>query len=467
MVKVVFLQQLTEEWLGIMYVSSMLKSHGHHCDVYVELLERGNIVKKALSKSPDIIAFSCLTSDYHWVLKKAEEIKNYSSALVVFGGTHVTLNPDEIISNPNIDIICRGEGEYPMVELAEAIERREDYSQIKNLWVKKSGTIVKNEIRNLIEDLDSLPFPDRKLYAKYSFFKKRGKKSIHLGRGCPYNCSYCHNASKKTLFYDKGKYVRWRSMKSVLEEIEEIKKTSFVKVLHIIDDSFGINREWLKEFIKRLSSSRRKKIAIQANMRADMVTEDVCETFRDYGVHHLRIRIAVESGDENYRREILKKEISNETLIRAANLFHKYKIDFVTYNMVGLPGETLTQALGTLRLNLKLRPFLAICFIYQPYPGTELSNYALKKRFLTHKMLKKLGTPGYQGFFHSKSALCQEDIEKIENLHKIFLPAAQLSFLFPFVKPIVSSRMLSPLLFLSYKIYIRKILFQRKLKDKY
>jgi anaerobic magnesium-protoporphyrin IX monomethyl ester cyclase len=467
MAKVVFLQRQAEEWLGIMYISSMLKSHGHHCSVYVESLERGNIVTKALSEFPDIIAFSCLTSDYYWALEKAREIKKYSSALIILGGTHITLNPDEAVLNPNVDIVCIGEGEYPMCELAGAIHNHKDYSKIRNLWVKKNGTVFRNKLRNLIQNLDTLPYPDRELYSSYLFFQKRGKRSIHLGRGCPHNCSYCHNASKKALFKDIGKYVRWRSMESVLDEIEEIKKACFVKLFHFIDDSFGINRVWLRNFIKELSKNRGKRIALQANMRADMVTEDLCEAFKDYGTRHLRIRIAVECGDEEYRREILRKNISNKTLIRAANLFHKYKIDFITYNMVGLPGETLAQAIETLRLNLELRPQLAICFIYQPYPGTELSNYALKKGFLTHRMLNELGTSKFQGFFHSKSMLYQDDIEKIENIQKVFLITAKHPFLFPITKKIVSSRMRSPFLFRLYNIYVRKILFLRQLKDKY
>jgi len=467
MAKVVFLQQLAEEWLGIMYISSMLKSRGHQCDVLVESLESSNIANKVLSESADIIAFSCLTSDYHWALKKAEQIKKYSNALTVFGGTHVTLNPDEVMLNPNVDIVCLGEGEYPMLELADAVDKHEDYSQIENLWVNKNGTIVRNDLRNLIEKLDALPFPDRKLYSRYSFFKKRGIRPLHLGRGCPFSCSFCHNASKKALFRGKGKHVRWRSMESVLKEVKEIKEKSYVKVLHIIDDSFGINREWLKEFIQKLSFIPGERTAIHANMRADMVTKDLCEVFRDYGARHLRIRIAVETGDESYRREILKKEISNEILIRAAKLFQKYKIHFVTYNMIGLPGETLAQALDTLRLNVQLRPTIAFCFIYQPYPGTELADYALENGFLSSEMLKNLGNTEHQGFFHSKSILRQKDIEKIVNLHKIFFIVAKYPFLFPLAKPMASLRMFSPLLPLLYKIYVQKLLLQRKLKDKY
>src|SRR4030067_1300826 len=120
MAKIVFLQQHPDEWLVVMYISSMLKSRGHQCDVFVEPLERGDIIERALSQSPDIVAFSCLTSDYFWALNKAEAVKRRSEALTVMGGTHVTLNPEESIAQPSIDIICRGEGEQPVAGLGAA-----------------------------------------------------------------------------------------------------------------------------------------------------------------------------------------------------------------------------------------------------------------------------------------------------------------------------------------------------------
>jgi anaerobic magnesium-protoporphyrin IX monomethyl ester cyclase len=467
MAKIIFLQRPVEEWLGTMYVSSMLKSHGHDCEILVEPLEKRNVVENALSKSPDIVAFSCLTTDFRWALQKAKEIKYKSNVLVVMGGTHITLNPEEAIANPDIDVICIGEGEFPMKELGDAVDRKQDYGGIKNLWVRKDGKIVRNEVRDLIGNLDALPFPDRKLYTKYQIFKKRGKRPIHLGRGCPYDCTCCHNAKKKELFKNKGNYVRWRNKDNVLEEIEDIRKQCFVKVLHFIDDSFGVNREWLKDFVNTLSQIDGKKFSLQANMRADMVTQDLCEVFDSYGVDRLRLRIAVECGDEDFRRDVLRKDISNERLKQASDMLHRHKIDFITYNMLCLPGESIAQAFQTLEINLRLKPVLALCFICQPFPGTQLAEYAIEKGFLTSESLKRIGTEGYEGYYHSRSPLRQRDIEKIENLQRLFSMVVKHPFLVPLAKRIVRLQSLNPLLTIIYKIYIRKILFQRKLKDKY
>jgi len=467
MAKVIFLQELAEEWLGIMYISSMLKSRGHSCDVYVEPLEKENIVKKVISDSPDIVAFSCLTHDFYWAINKARQIRKHSKAFIIFGGTHITLNADKVFPDPNIDAICLGEGEYPLTELADAIDNNEDYSTIKNLWVCIDGKIVKNELRFLIEDLDFLPFPDRKFYYKYPFFKKRGKRPLHFGRGCPYDCTYCHNSSKKALFKNKGKYVRWRSKESVLAEIGEIKKNGYVKVLHFIDDSFGINSKWLIDFIKSLMKESGERVALQASMRADMVTEELCEVFKDYGIQYMRLRIAVECGDEDFRIKTIKKIISNQALVKATEYFNRYKIDFLTYNIVGLPGESLALALKTLELNIKLKPALAICFMFQPYPGTELADYALSIGSITKEMLMKLGTREYGGMYHSRSVLIQKDIKKIENLHKVFGFLVNKPLFLPLAKFFIRFRIFFPFFSLFYKLHIRAILRKRQLRDKY
>jgi len=416
---------------------------------------------------PDIIAFSCLTSDYHWALDKVRRMKPRSRALMVMGGTHITLNPEEAIAEAGVDVICRGEGEYPLLELADAVDEGRDYSLIPNLWVKKDGRIIQNEIRNLVEDLDSLPFPDRNLYAKYPFFRRRGKRPVHLSRGCPFSCSFCHNVSKRAIYRSKGKYVRWRSKARVLAEIADLRAKSYVRVIHFIDDSFGVDGPWLIDFLETLSRLDGKRPILQASLRADMVTEELCEAFKKYGVRKFRMRFAVETGDEHFRREVLKKDISNATLLNAARLFNRNKVEFATYNILGLPGESLEQAMDTLRLNLLLKPSFAICFIYQPFPGTELAEYAVREGYLSRSALQELGKADYAGFYHTRSPLKQDDMEKIGRLYLIFSVFVKHPFLFPLSRPLVGLQVLSPLLSLISKLYLRKFVFFRKLRDKY
>jgi len=450
-----------------MYISAMLKSRGHACDVLIETFEKGDFIRKAVGLSPDLIAFSCLASDFPWAVRVAAEIKMQRNIPSIFGGTHVTLNPEESLASSAVDMICIGEGEHPMVELADTLSGSGDFSGILNLWIKRDGRVIRNEMRDLVAGLDSLPFPDRTLYDKYPFFTERGKRPIHFGRGCPYDCTYCHNSSKKRLFQGKGRYVRWRSQENILAEVRKLVEDSYIKVLHVIDDSFGVNKEWLKEFLPKLAASTKTRLAVQANMRADIVTEDLCRAFQEYGNRHLRLRIAVETGNQEYRKNILKKNITNESLFKAAGLFRKNKIRFITYNMIGLPGETLPLALETLRLNMRLKPALAIGFIFQPYLGTELASYALEKGYLSPETARLLGTKEFSGFYHSRSPLHQLDIRKIENLHKVFSLVAKRPFLYPFFRWMIPFRVFSLPLLIVYKAHVRFLLWRRFAQDRY
>ena len=385
----------------------------------------------------------------------------------MFGGTHVTLNPELAIAEKDIDVVCRGEGEGAIVELADAVAARRPLCGIANLWIKSDGGIERNDVRPLIADLDALPFPDRALYARYRFSRRWGNRPINTSRGCPYSCSYCHNTSKQSLYAGKGPAVRWRAADRVLEEIAEMRASRFVSFIHFIDDGFGIDRRWLLDFLPRLAALGGAPLPFYANMRADMVSEELCAELARYGRRRLRLRIAVECGDEDYRQKILNKRLSNADLLRAAGLFHKFRIPFATYNMFALPGETLAQAEETVRLNARLRPANPISFIYKPYPGTRLADYALSIGVISQALLDSLGTAGNEAYFHSSSPLRQPDIRKIENLQRIFPFAVKFPLLLPLALRVARSESMAPVLRLLAQLWNRLNLLQRRLIDKH
>jgi radical SAM superfamily enzyme YgiQ (UPF0313 family) len=467
MAKIVFLQRDPIEWLGIMYLSSMLKSRGHRTSVVIESLEPAGCTDRALAEDADVYAFSPLATDYRWALRQAGALKGRSSALVAMGGTHVTLNPEETIAHPGIDVICLGEGEHPVLELADAIDSGASRSSIPNLWVKDDGEIHRNDLRHLIEDLDSLPFPDRILYSKYAALRNWSKRPLHIGRGCPFSCSYCHNESKRELFAHKGRYVRWRTVDNVLDEVRSMAESTSFKVLHFVDDGFGLDRRWLADFLPRLSRLVETPPVIFASMRADMVTEELCATFSAYGPHLMRLRIAVECGDEAFRREVLNKSVTDAQLRQAAELFHRHGIEFATYNIVGLPGESLDQALATLDLNLELRPSEAICFIFQPFPGTRLAQLAHDSGTIDADALTAVGAEELRGSYESFSPLDQENIVQLENVQRIFGLVVRAPAIYPLFRRLVAARWLAPLFNLLYRMHLASTVRRRRRVDGY
>jgi hypothetical protein len=246
-----------------------------------------------------------------------------------------------------------------------------------------------------------------------------------------------------------------------MAEIAEILRSGSVRLLQPIDDDFGANEDWTIEFLRRLGEHSPRP-AIQANMRADSVTDALCGAMRQYGARLWRLRIAVECGDERYRREVLSKDLSDDSLLQASDRLHRHGIPFSTYNMLGLPGETFEQGLRTLRLNLRLRPGEALAFVYQPYPGTALAERAVRDGQLTRQQVERMGIGGHSGRFHSPSLLNQPEIRELQNLQRLFGLVVRFPALLGIARFAAARRALSPLLALLYGLCWRLWVLRRR-----
>jgi len=142
--------------------------------------------------------------------------------------------------------------------------------------------------------------------------------------------------------------------------------------------------------------------------------------------------MGVETGDEERRNGILRKKLNDSDIINAAKLFHKYSIKFDTTNMMGLPHETLEEAIQTLRFNSRLKPTVAWCSLFQPYPKTVLGEYCLE-----NGLIDKLDGSSIDVHSHTSSPLRQKEIKEIANLHKFAHIAVKLPFLMPIIKRLI------------------------------
>ena len=218
MARIAFCQNVPTEYMGFMYIAAVLKEAGHTVEIFLETLNESAFLEEVVSYNPDIVGFSVLTPGKPWTIKVARAIKEKIDAIIKVGNVEAMLGP-EIIEEPGIDIVCRGEGEYPMKELANCVDNALDYSNILGLWIKTPDGIIKNPLPDKLVDLDTLPYHDRTIYDKYRLFRHAGYLKIMNGRGCPFNCSFCLNpVIGKHL--DKKAYVRKRSPELAIREIE-------------------------------------------------------------------------------------------------------------------------------------------------------------------------------------------------------------------------------------------------------
>lgn len=359
---------------GLGYVSSMLVNAGYNVTYFVIKTHQDRIafVERVKSTQPRIIGFSVTTSQFYSLKKILNSIRYISSGLHVAGGVHPTLSPECILEIPNLHAVVRGEGEFPFLELAKAIEKGEDFHNIKNFWFKNGDTLTKNEIRPLIQDLDILPFPDKESVDYQQLINDSGGQIRYIfSRGCPYRCTYCCNQALSEVYNDKKNYFRLRSPHKAIEEISRDEEKYNFDLIIFDDDIITLNKTWFFDFFERYKA--RFNYPFYCNLRPGTFNEDHIKLLKNAGAK--LVAMGVEHGNENFRKKILKRTISNQQIINSFKLCHKNGLRCWAQVIVGFPYETKKLYLDTVKLcrdlRLNINHFIQI---FQPYPGTELGR---------------------------------------------------------------------------------------------
>jgi len=407
-----------------MALTACLKQAGHPCFVVVADLEKDPITA-VLKLNPDVVAFSITTAEFRFMKDMGTQLRALcDKTLIVCGGVHPTFYP-EVIQEPYLDAICRGEGDEAFLEFLNTLESGNAYETVQNFWVKKEVEIFRNEVRPLIRDLDTLPFYDREIYARYALYAGKGREIlfhqvIKAGRGCPKSCSFCFNKSYNCLYEDKGPVVRRRSIDHLIDELKDLKRSGKVGFITIDDDSFTLApRTWLNSFC----ATYEKEIGIpfKINTTPAALDEDLVKRLKDAGCY--AIKMGLESGNETVRNKILNKNLSEECIVKAACLLKKHGIRFQTFNIVGCPGESLSMAFETYALNRRIRPDFVWCSLLNPYPGTDIFDRCKKERLISGE--NDFDETGYSYFTGTPLAL--PDKKDLINLQKLMNVSVRLS----------------------------------------
>ena len=430
MAKLLFIQDIQYEYLGPIYISAMLKSAGHDCRVAIGS-ELANFEAAIEDYRPDMVGFSIMSSSAAWAAKIGLQIKNKYDLPTIFGGVHPTFYP-EYIKNQGVDMLIRGEGEEAALDIMNCLSQRKDFGGISNLIYKKDGRIIENEIGSLQPDLDIYPFADRKLYQPE--FRRHNMdfsvRHVITSRGCPFDCAFCQAPALRHIY--KGKYLRMRKADKVLEELRLLKDTTDTGSIYFVDDTFGLDFNWIKDFLPLYAE--RIGLEFSCMVRADVLrkNKDYAKLLKSSGCR--MVAFGLESGSERIRNGLLKKQVRNEDIAAAASLLHDVGIKFRAYNMLGLPGETLDEALETMQLNIDIKADYPWCSIYLPLKDTALANRALAEGFLDKDYFN---SNDKRSFFSGSSPLQSKDIKEICNLQRFFQTAVLWPKSFPLIKRLI------------------------------
>ena len=359
---------------GIRTISSILKKQGYEVKIiFLAFTENYKISypESALSelydlcKDSDMIGVNCFASTAPRAIQVLNKIKPLGKP-IVWGGIHATISPEECIKD--CDIVCVGEAEGAIIDLAKAIEKKKDYSKIKNLWVKKNGKIIKNPVRPLIDDLDSLPPVDYDIQDHYILDKNHlikfresdlgGQVFFLTGRGCPYGCAYCSNDLLNKLYVGKRKkIVRWHSPEYIIDCIIDLKKRfKSLSYFDIRDDTFSLRP--VKD-IEKFCKLYKEKVNMRFKCLGDphTVSKEKIDLLVDAGCTDIIIGI---QGVQRVNKDIYHRNQNDEQVIKAAEILNLYKgklavmYDVITTN----PYETKEDIINMIRLLQKLpKPF--------------------------------------------------------------------------------------------------------------
>jgi len=382
--------------LGLLYLVSFLKKRDVKVSFYDALAEDSSrmiikgsgkrfgasqkkIEKVIRSINPDVVGIGTMfTAYFEDSIKLAKIVKNVNKKIVVvFGGSHVSVDPIAVLKeSKDVDIAVYGEGEETLLEICKG----KDLNKIDGIAYRNRNKIIKNKARELIKNLDDIPFPaweviDIKKYSLESSFNMR-KPVLPMvtSRGCPGHCLYC---SVNSVWQHRW---RGRSVENILAEIVLLQKNYGAKEFAFQDDSLSVDKirfeRLCDEIIKRKLNIKWTTPNGIAHWTLD---KNLIKKMKQAGCY--RITFGIESGDCVLRKWVGKPYSLDQAkdLIKYANNIGMWTL---STNIIGFPYETRKQIEKTLKFSIDSGVDLALFFRLGPRPGTPIYEIFKKEGWL-------------------------------------------------------------------------------------
>ena len=376
--------------------------------------------KKIDDFRPDILAITSNDFTHNIAKDLIRGIKEkYPNLFVISGGIFTTFFPDYVINIKDIDAICIGEGYGALLELCQKLDKKQDISNIKNLWVKTNGNIIKNSMRKPISVLE-IPVDDYELFDEKRYYRPMQGKMlkmvpIWIDLGCPYNCSYCVAPGIRNLYKERGyNYCRIKPVDIIMDDLCNAQIEVNPDYIYFSTETFfARSKSHIIDFAERYK--KEINLPFWCESRVGTITEENCKILKEMNCD--RISIGLESGNENYRMNVLKKKFTNEEFLKSIEMLDKYGINATINTIIGLPDETREMIFDSINLNRialenkKIDVTITVS-TYVPCGGTELREYCLTKGyFKDDEYLKMKNTSFHKGAFLTQPSISQEEVK--------------------------------------------------------
>ncbi|NLH49678.1 MAG: B12-binding domain-containing radical SAM protein [Myxococcales bacterium] len=366
--------------LGLLYLAASLRSAGHDV-LFIDANAPDHGAKKIAERirefRPQIACLTAYTFLFYDVLFSARLIKSIQpDTKIALGGPHIDLYPEETLSHHEIDFLISGDGEFPILNLCEALAGKRSFAEVEGLIYRdeRNESVFVAPLPRLA-NIDRYAFPDRSP-VRYRYYhcavNPQGMEtSMITSRGCPYLCRYCGDLAEKGY--------RARSPENVVAEFEQIAAQGFGGV-HLWDGTFNVDLERAKEICRRLAD-RKLPLQFSTRIRGDNTDEEFFGLLAAAGCN--RVNIGVESANPEIL-QAMDRRIDLDKVIQAVAQAKRHGLCTQAYFMLGFPHETEQQIRRTIDFALQLRSNYAMFMPVMLYPGTRLfqdalSNGAMKK----------------------------------------------------------------------------------------
>lgn len=361
--------------VGIGYLLAMAEREGFSTRVIDEQIEKDtvNLVAEYVKglEPPYLFGFSVLTAAFKQAAMVARELKRrYPDALICFGGIHPTAVPDEVLALPDVDVVLRGEGEFPLMELYRCVKSGRDYAQVPGLSYRRNGKVVHNDRAAGIADLHSIPpFP----YSRFTS-PKYDLGFVVSSRGCPHQCIFCSNR------ITTGKRYRIRPAEVIVGELDMLHREHHARRVLFLDDNLLVSNERIYHLMEEIrKKGLHEKMTFSFQARGDNVTEQLLKDL--YACGFKSVFFGLETASESIMKRIKKGETVAEC-VEAVRMAKRIGFHVSGTFVYALPGETHKDRMDCIRLAKGLDLDMVRFNNATPYPGTELYDIARQQNRL-------------------------------------------------------------------------------------
>ena len=344
----------------------------------------GEFRQKVLEYQPDFLIYSVVEDCFTQTLSLMDQIKDLDIPHLV-GGVYPTAAPETCISHELINCIGLGEGEHIILDMSEAVRCGKDYRRINGIWFKEHDQVIKNP-RGPLVAINKGQEPDFSLFDESRFNRPMGGRifrtiPIESYRGCPFTCTYCNSPMQVSLAREAelGNFLRTKTMNVLKDEITRTVELYDPEFLYFIDDSFTARKK--SDIFDFCDMYEEFKIPFWFNTRPETCTLEMLQRLKEVGAY--RISFGIESGNEQFRRKVLTRNVSNKKLKDAFDVIAQSGVAFSLNLIIGLPGETRELVMDTVEFCRTIYGFDTVTVsIFTPYAGTVLRDVAVNNNWL-------------------------------------------------------------------------------------